>query len=367
VPAAKPAEAKPAERPVAAASPVAKTEAKAAAAASPATKPAFDEKAIADFYRGKTIRVVVGTVPGGTYDLYPRMVAKYLPKYLPGSPTMVVENKPGAGSMLALNLVFNTEPKDGTVISGFNEYVILQQAIEADGVQFDTRKLHWLGSVLKNATACIARKDSGVSRVQDIIEGDKQLISASIAPGSNTHDVPNTMNAALGTRFKLVSGYDGGAKLALAVQSKETDGYCLTWASMLSGGTFRELIDGPNALARVIVIMGSKTPDHPLLKDVPAAETLAKSEEARLLLRAVHAPSDVSNPLAVAPEVPAERVAALRDALEKTWKDPEFLAEAQKIQMDVAPTRGEEASRVAQEILGLPSATLARLKAILKQ
>jgi tripartite-type tricarboxylate transporter receptor subunit TctC len=348
---AKPAEAKPVSQPTA--GPTGK----------PAAKPAFDEAAVASFYRGKTVRIIVGVAAGGTFDLYARTVARHLPTYLPGNPTVIVENKTGAAGLVAANALYGSEPKDGTALASFNSSLVLQQVLGAPGVQFDAVRFNWLGSVTNVVVACAARADSGASTIQDTING-KQIAAGTIGPGTPSHDVPAVLNGALGTSFKLVPGYDGASKVHLAVEGKEVDGWCGGFESMTI--LDRELLEGPNPVARVLVVMGSQTPDHPFLRGVPAAETLAKTDETRQLLRAISGPDRISRAYVAPPDVPADRVAALRIALANTFADPRLLEDTRKQNQEVNPASGEEATRVVRDVLATPPSVLARLKEILK-
>jgi tripartite-type tricarboxylate transporter receptor subunit TctC len=363
-PAAKPAEAKPA------ASPVAKP-AEAKPAASPAAKPAlskaegaaFDEKAVADFYRGKNIRILVGFAPGGGYDTSSRLVARFLPKYLPGNPNVVVENVTGAGSMIAANQVFRTAEKDGTIIGSFNSNLVLLQALGSAGIEYDARRFNWLASWGSSPSACIARADGPVKSFQETMAG-KEWIIATEAPGTTTHDVPAVLKSVLGANLKLVQGYDGTSKLRLAVESKEVDGACWSWDSIKS--TAQAWFDQTPPVGKVLIIMGEKTPDHPWLKDVPAAETLAKNPQDKQLLAAVSAPAEMTWPLAVAPEVPKDRVEALRQAMVKVSEDKEFQAETQKAKLDVTFSNAQLVEQKAGRVLSMTPDLVEKLKAALK-
>lgn len=336
----------------------------AAPTAAPAAKPAaFDERAVADFYRGKTIRIMLGLPPGSGADVTARMVARHLSRYVPGNPSVVVDNKPGAGGLLAGNLVYNVEPKDGTVIVGIIEGNVLQQALGAPGIEFDVTKFNWLGSLIRTHSACLARTDSGVNSIQEMISG-KELIVASTGPGTTSYDTPTILKEALGANFKLVSGYEGGAKTNLAIETKEVDGYCVSLNAMLS--TMTNLLGGEQPTTKIIVIMGSETPDHPLLKGVPAAETLAKTEDAKLLLRAVAAPGQMTRPFAFAPGVPSDRVEALRQAFAQVFVDPQFLEDGAKAKVDLSPSTGQEVTRIVQGIQNTPPAVIEKLKLVLK-
>ncbi|MBI4492196.1 MAG: hypothetical protein HY690_05325 [Chloroflexi bacterium] len=364
-----PAKPAPTAAPAKAAAPTAKPAATAAPAAKPTEKPAakaaeFDEKAVADFYKGKTVRIIAGVAPGGSTDTNARMLQKVLSKYIPGNPSIVVENRPGAAYKLAANTVYNSEPKDGTVIAGIETRLALQQAIEAPGVQYDAGKFQWLASTYGTFAACAARADAGINSIQEIVQGGKELTVGSWGKGSVSYDPPAIMNAALGTRFKIITGYDGGAPQRLAVKNGELQGFCTSFETMTS--VAREMVEGPNPLTRIIVVATSETPDHPLLKGVPATEKLARTEEAKALLRAVALPDALTLAYAVAPEVPVDRVQALRRAYDKAYTDPEYIAAAQKAQQAITPRTGEEVTRLVREMLGLPQATLAKLKAAIE-
>jgi hypothetical protein len=186
-----------------------------------------------------------------------------------------------------------------------------------------------------------------------------------MAPGSTIYDTPAIINAAFGLQMKLVRGFEGVAAIVNATEAKEVDGYCASWLAMLTTGRHLQLIDA--GVIKPILIMGDKTPDHPLMKRVPAAETVAKNEEARQLLRAMHAPSQITNPYVVAPEVPKDRLAALRKAFWATFMDSEFLGDAKKTKIEFSPSSGEQVTQVVQTIMNTPPAVLAKMKKVLVQ
>ena len=266
--------------------------------------------------------------------------------------------------MIAANAVYNAEPKDGTVIGSFGETFVLRQAIGAPGIQFDTAKFQWLGAAINAPLACVARTDSAISSFQDAVDG-KPFTVGTMAPGSTIYDTPAIINAAFGTQMKLVRGFEGVANIVNAAESKEVDGYCASWLAMLTTGRHLQLIQ--SGILKPLLIMGDKTPDHPLMKGVPAAETLAKTEEAKLLLRAMHAPSEITNPYVVHPEVPRDRVEALRKGFSATFADPEFILDAKKSKIEFSPSSGERVTEVVQSILKAPPAILAKMKKILVQ
>ena len=322
------------------------------------------EKAVGDFYRGKTIRVVIGSGAGGTYDIYSRLMAKHMPRFIPGPPVMIVQPRPGAGGLIAANAVYNSEPKDGTVIGSFGETFPLRQALGAPGIQFDSAKFQWIGSAINAPIACVARTDSAVATFQDVLDG-KSFTVGTMAPGSTIYDTPAIINAAFGLQMKLVRGFEGVAAIVNATETKEVDGYCASWLAMLTTGRHLQLIDA--GVIKPILIMGDKTPDHPLMKRVPTAEAVAKNEEARQLLRTMHAPSQITNPYVVAPEVPKDRLAALRKAFWATFMDAEFLGDAKKTKIEFSPSNGEQVTQVVQTIMNTPPAVLAKMKKVLVQ
>jgi len=318
---------------------------------------------VEDFYRGKSVRIVVGFGPGGATDTISRLLQRVLSKHLPGNPAVVVENKPGGGSMLALNTVYNTEPKDGTVIGAFNQDLIRSQALGAPGVRFDARKLNWIATTDDSVGICAARTDSGISKIQDIMNG-KELVVSSFGKGTLSYDPPAVMKAMLGTNFKIVTGYQSGAAQRLAVKNGEVQGFCTSLDPMTPSA--RELLEGSPPITRILIVTGSQTPDSPFTAGVPAAETLAKTDEAKKLLRAIHLGFTITIPYALAPGVPKDRVQAMQTAFAKTFKDPEFLALAKKAQQTIRPKIGDEVRRIAEEMLDLPAALVEKLKVILQ-
>ncbi len=360
------APAKPTEaaKPAAPASPAAPSPAASPSpVASPAAKPAaFDERAVADFYRGKTLRLVVGTGVGGLYDVTTRLVARYIGKYVPGSPTVIVENRTGAGGLIAYNAIYNTEPKDGTAILSAPPLILLA-VMGADGVAFDPAKMVWLGSADKSFSACIVRSDLGIKTIEDLTSG-KQIVLGTLGPGNSTHDIPNTLNATIGTNFKLVSGYETLSKVRLLIQSGEVDGYCPVFVAAAS--LDRNILEGESPFARIVVHTSNKPEDHPFLKGVPFAEGAAKTEEGKVVIRAVDAQQKMNLPYSVAPAVPPERVAALQKALADTLADPQLRADAEQANLSINPNTGDEVKQIVDQLTGLSPEVVAKLKAILQ-
>jgi tripartite-type tricarboxylate transporter receptor subunit TctC len=325
----------------------------------------LDTQAVAEFYKGKTVRIVVGFGPGGSTDTNARLFQKVMSKYIPGNPTIVVENKPGGGSMLAANTVYAAEPNDGTVIAAFTPDLVLEQAIGASGVKFDAAKYQWIGSAVETASMCAARMDSGVTHIEDMIgERKPELVVSSFGKGGPSYIPPAVFNVTLGTRFKIVTGYQGGGAQRLAVKNKEVQGFCTNTETITSLAV--DMFEGPAACCRVLVVTGSEAEDHPFFKDVPAAEKLVeklkKGKDELAMLRAIQAPNLFSMVWAVGPKVPKDRVQWLRRAYQKAAADPELQVGAKKLNMNLKPKTGEEVGRIVAELLGTPKPALAKLK-----
>ena len=326
---------------------------------------AFDEKAVAEFYKGKTVRLIVGFSAGGSTDLYTRLIARQLSKHIPGEPSVIVENRPGGGGVAAANLIYVSDPADGTVIGATSTGFILTQLLGVEGVRYDVTKVHWLASSTVSIRGCFARTDSGVDHIRDIIgEGAKELTMAAEGVGHFTQLNPAIMNAALGTNFRIVTGYRGGGPIRLALEQKEVDGACSSLQEALS---HPDLYVGDPPIAKFIVVMGAKTSDNPLLRGVPAAQTLAKTDKARQLLQANYGPAAMGKPYWVAPDVPMDRVAALRMAFGQALSDPAYLAEAKKAKLVPDPKDGEEVTEIVKGILATPAATVKMLADIAKK
>jgi tripartite-type tricarboxylate transporter receptor subunit TctC len=337
---AKPTEAAKPAATTAPAAPAAKpTEApKPAAPAAPAAAPAakVDTKAIADFYSGKTVRIIVGFEAGGGYDTYARLISRHLPKHIPGNPNIVVENQPGAGSLISANNLYRNAPKDGTQMAHFIGGQITQKiVVENPAVEFEPAELNYVGGPTPDTAACAVRKEHGFTSLEQT--RTKELILGGLAPGSTTNDIPNTLKAALGVNIKLVEGYGGTSKVRLAADSGEVMGGCWGWESIKP--TWKDGLDRGEV---VVIAQGGPQP-HPDLKDVPMMQSFAKNEEERKLIEAgITTPGQISRLFALPPGVPAERVQAMREAFAATLKDSALLEEAEKGNIAISLVPPEE-------------------------
>lgn len=329
--------------------------------AAPASKPGFDAQAVSSFYRGKTIRIIVGSAPGGGYDTYARAIARHMGRLIPGEPNVIVENMPGAGSLRAANHVYKVGDKDGTVIGHIQGGLFTQQMLGLEGVEFEARKWQVLGAPARDNNTCVVTKEKGVKSLAEARKPNgKELIFGGNAPGSATWDVAQRLRVALNLNVKLIEGYDGTSKLRLAMDQGEIDGIC-GWGfeSLRATGW-----DRVQAGDYVVVAQVSEKP-LPELEQVPLALDMAQTQEDKDLIRlGIIVPSNILRPFVVAPEVPADRVAALRQAFADTLKDPEFLADATKAKLELNPLTGEEVQKLIGDLFAMPDSLKTKLRQI---
>jgi tripartite-type tricarboxylate transporter receptor subunit TctC len=305
-------------------------------------------QSVADFYRGKTITMAVGTSPGGDYDLRMRMVGRYLGKYIPGNPTVVATNMPGAGQMLVANWLANVAPKDGTAIVALSQNLAVHQATGAAGARYDVRQFHWIGNTTDTPNVINAWHSTGIRTIQDVMQ--RELVVGATGTASGSFLYPYALNQLVGTKFKIVTGYPGGNDVNLAMERGEVGGRgSNSWASWKS--------TRPQWLAekKVIVLVQVGVKRSPELPDIPTLQDLAKNEADRQVLTFISADTAISRPLVAGPGVPPERVEALRRAFDAVMKDPEFLAEAEKSKTDISPMTGEEAQKIAEATINAPA------------
>jgi tripartite-type tricarboxylate transporter receptor subunit TctC len=313
-----------------------------------------------DFYKGKTLTFVVGFAPGGGFDTYTRLIARHFAKHVPGNPTVVVENRTGAGSLIAANYLYNQAPRDGTVIGNWIGPLVLQQVLGNKAAKFDGRKFGWLGVPTPDTGVCALTKASGINTIDDWLKSKRPIKIGTTAPGSTTDDVPKLLQAALGLPMNLVQGYKGTSRIRLAAEAGEVDGGCWawesikpTWASGLKSGDVK-------------IVLQSVEKPHPDLKNVPLAINYAKNDEARALLgiaKGVY--SQGARPFTVPPEVPADRLKLLQKAFMDTLRDPELLKEAEKSKIDIDPTDGPTIAKLMSGLYELDPAFKTRLAKLL--
>jgi tripartite-type tricarboxylate transporter receptor subunit TctC len=298
---------------------------------------------VADFYKGKTITMVVSYGPGGGYDIYGRLLAQHMSKHIPGNPTIIINNMPGAGSLKGANYIYNVAPKDGTAFGTFARNIPLLALIDKtdQNVQYDPLKFTWLGSSSSGANdayVLIARKDAKAKSIEDLRKpGGPPLILGSTGEGTSSDAMPMVLRDMLGFNIKGISGYTDSSRTTgiSSVKSNKPD-----WLKP----------DGP---MQVLVVMGRAT-RYPELPNVPTARELAKTDKDRALIEILELPYSLSRPFAAPPGVPADRAAALQKAFMDTHKDPEYLAAAAKLNIDVSPIDGKEVVKLIDGISKVP-------------
>ena len=340
-----------------------------AAPAAPATA-AGNDQAVAEFYRGKNIRYIVGYGPGGGYDTYARLVARYLGKYLPGNPTVVVENLPGAGSKLSFSQIANSLPKDGTVIGFGDGGLSVTSLLNPSDFDFDFAKLQYLGTpsvfeYLMFITRAASER-SGVKKFDDTLgPNGKQLVMGVTSTGLD-YITQTLMKEILGANLKIVPGYAGSAAIRLAMDSGELDGYTNGWDSIHATND-EDIISGNWLLLTRLTEQPIAGMPPQLQASVPGWLDYAKSDDDKQILRlAGTATQVVGRATYLAPGVPAERVAALRSAFMKALADPDLKGEADKAKLELNPVSGDQLQASMNQILAMPDPIKARLKTILK-
>ncbi len=312
-----------------------------------------------DAFKDKTLTFIVGYSPGGTYDLYTRLMARHISKYLPGNPTRIVENMTGAGGIIAANHLYNRVKPDGLTIAAWASPLILQHIMGNDAIKIDGRKVGWVGIPGPYDTACHFNSQSGIKTMDDWINAKRPMKIASIGPGTSLSDVPKLLKAALNLPLEMVEGYKGGAEARIAVESGEADGLCASWqATKVSWRSQMET-------GKIAVVLQATFKSHPDLKKVPLAISYAKTEEAKTLLRVADSVHVYQFPFSVAPGTPPERLQVLQQAFVKTFKDRELIAEADKSQLEVAAIDGPTTAKTFASLYELNPALIARLRDIL--
>jgi tripartite-type tricarboxylate transporter receptor subunit TctC len=314
-----------------------------------------------DFYAGKTIRIVVGFSAGGGFDTYSRIMARHINKYIPGKPTVVVDNVTGAGSLIAANSVYKTAKPDGLTIGNFIGNLISQQLFGGAGIEFDARKFEWIGVPVTDHVVCALTKASGITNVETWTAAKTPVKLGGSAPGTTNDDVAKLLKAALGLPIQLVTGYKGTAPIKLAAESGEIDGGCWAWESIKV--MWRQGLDA----GQVSIVLQAVPRAVPDLPKVPLAIDLAKTEEARKLIQiGIHDTAAITRPYALPPGTPKGRVQILRRAFGETMKDKDFLAEAVKSKLDIDPLSGEEVEKIVSGLFKVDSAMVAKMSEILK-
>lgn len=316
-----------------------------------------------NFYEGKTMRIIVGFSPGGGYDALARMLSRHMPKHIPGHPTILVENMTGAGSLLAANHIYKIAKPDGLTMGHFSGGFAFNQVMGQPGIELDTQKFVYVGAVARDESAIALSKASGITSMEKWFAAKTPLKLGTTGPGAfGTDNVIKVIKAALNLPIQIISGYKGTADMRLATESGEIDGTTWGWDSMR--GTWQKAIES----GTVVVVLQTVPKPFPDLPRVPLAIDFAKTPEAKQLIEVgIHFPSKITKTLALPPGTPADRAQILQKALQETVRDPEFIAEADKAKIGLAPVTAEEMKRTVDDIFKLDAAILAKLKTILFQ
>jgi len=316
------------------------------------------QDAVAAFYKGKQINLIVGSSAGGGYDTYARLLGRHLGKYIPGNPIIVPSNMPGAGSNAAAAHIYAVAPKDGTVIGAVQTAAVLDPLFgDKARMKHDASKFIYLGSATIDYYICVVRADAPVKTFQDALT--REVIIGASQPGTSTRDFPALLNNAVGTKFRIVSGYPGTREITLAIEKGEVQGLCgFSWSSLS--------VQHPdwlqNGFIRVLVQEHDK--GHPEVNrmGVPLAVDFAKSPQDRQIMDLIYSSEIFGRPYILPPGVPTDRVAALRKAFMDALRDPELRAEGEKLGLDLDPIAGEELQKIAEKIYATPPDIVERAK-----
>ena len=303
-----------------------------------------------DFYKDKTLRFIVGQAAGGGYDTYTRTIARHIGKHIPGNPSAVVENMTGAGSLVAANYCYNNAKPDGLTIVNWNSAFVLNQALGDRNAKFDARKFGWIGAPSKGVPVFVIMGFAGVKSFDEMLKSGKPVKVGGTAPGSHSIDLPLMLNKMLGTKFNVVSGYQGTAQVRLAMQRREVDGDFTNWESVVA--TRRDMVDAKGDDRLLPLLIHSRLNDAEL-KQIPLFTDVLGSDLNAATYRAYMSQMEYQRPLTVAPGTPRERLEILRRAFKATLADPEFQAQAAKSKLDITFVSGEDAERIVGEVLAI--------------
>ena len=320
--------------------------------------PASAQEDVAAFYRGKQLRMIVGTGPGGGYDLFARAVARHIGSHIPGNPSVIVQNQAAAGGLVMVNQLASLGPKDGTVIAAPINGIPTAPLLEPAGARFDAAKLNWIGSTNRETYVAYAWHAAKVRSLADLMQND--LIVGATAAGTTLVDFPLVTNRILGTRFKIVRGYESTPQINVAIERGELEGIGgIGWQSVKT--------QVPQWIAdrKITVIAQYGLHRDPELADAPAMLELAKTDADRQALTMMFARTEYGRPYFMPPDVPSARVEVLRRAFDATMKDPDFIADAAQLQLELSPATGEEVQALVAKLAGTPADIAARVRASL--
>jgi tripartite-type tricarboxylate transporter receptor subunit TctC len=312
------------------------------------------------FFKGRTMRIIVGGPPGGGFDTYARMIARIMPKHIPGSPTIIVDNMPGAGMMIAANHVYKVAKPDGLTIGHFTGSQTISQVLGLAGVEFDMRKFFYLGAPTADHFSCAFTKASGITDANKWLALKRPAKMGAIGPGNLTDNTLRVLSAATNFPIQLISGYKGTAPVRLAMEAGELDGSCWGWDSIKS--TWARALESGEG----VVVIQAAPKAHPDLPKIPLAINFGKNQESKQLIDVViHGGNIFERTFLLPPGVAKDRAQLIKAAFTKTMADPEFLADAAKARLGVAPISGEELERRVNAFFQLPADLKSKMKRVL--
>ena len=311
---------------------------------------------IEDFYKSRAMDLYIGYSTGGAYDLYARSIGRFLGRHIAGNPTLVPKNMEGAGSLRLANYLYRVAPHDGSTLGTIGRGIPFDPLLIGQGDAFDAQKFSWIGSANNEVSVCVTMKDSGITKFEDLFT--KELTVGGTGTSADTDQFPRVLNATLGTHFKVVEGYPGGNDVLLAMERGEVKGRCgWSWSSVKT--TRKEWLEDK----RMIVLVQLSLTKHPEMPDVPLVTDFAKTDEQRAILKLMFARNVMGRPYLAPPNLPPDRLATLRQAFMDTMKDKEFLAEADKTELEINPVSGEDVEKLVKEVYATPPDIIAKAKA----
>jgi tripartite-type tricarboxylate transporter receptor subunit TctC len=316
--------------------------------------PARAQADVAEFYKGKTVRLIVGVGVGTGYDVNARALARHLGKHIPGNPQIIVQNQPGAGSLTMTNQMYAAGPFDGTVIGASFNGLPTAPLLQPGGVRFESAKINWVGSTNRETQTMYVWHTAPMRAIEDL--KTTEMIVGAQAPGSTQHDFPMLGRALFGLKFKVVPGYKSTSDINLAIERGEVHGTLANWSTVRT----LNLQQYQDKLIRILVIWGARK--HPELPGIPLMADMATTPEQKQALQLALARLEFGRPFFMPPNVPAERVDAIRRAFDATMKDKEYLAEADKLKLEVDPMSGEHIARMLAQIATTPADVVARVR-----
>jgi tripartite-type tricarboxylate transporter receptor subunit TctC len=314
-------------------------------------------QSVAEFYQGKSVDVVVGSGSGGGYDIYARLLARRMGDHMPGKPTLIVKNVVGGGGIRAANLLYAVSPKDGSVIATVSRAMITAPVLGIEAAKFDAAKFTWIGNLTGEDSVCMAWHTAPVKTWNDVLRS--KLIVGTAAPGTSTYTFPALLKNMFGAKFEMVTGYPDASQAVLALERGEVQAICQTYSTIKANHP-SWVKDGT---VNVLTVVGLRR--NAELPDVPAAAEFATSDEQRQIIKIILGPELIGRPIFGPPGMPADRTAALREAFVKTAKDPAFLADAARQNLEIDPTGGQEIQELVADILSAPPAMMAKAQAML--